>query len=105
MPTPQHINPSILRYLTTLFHHLRTVGQFVLDHVLQRANCYISCFSFRFAPFSSIDRTPTYLNFVPASRADLPFLFLILHFHPVVYCTYCSGVGMQTGRGREVCRS
>jgi hypothetical protein len=49
-------------------------------------------------------RSYSHLNFVPASRADLPFLFLILHFHPVVTNTYCSGVEMQTGREREVCR-
>lgn len=56
-PTPQHINPGFSgsrRYLTTRFHHLRTLGQFVLDHVLQRADGYISRFSFRFA-FSFFD--------------------------------------------------
>lgn len=61
------------RYLTTQFHHLRTVEQSVLDHVLQRADGYISRFSFRFAPFLSIDRTPTSTSYLRLAHICLFF--------------------------------
>lgn len=78
MPTPRY---SVLaqrfsrspRYLTTRFHHLRTVGEFVFDHVLQRANGYINGFSFRFAPFPSIDRTPTSTSYLRLAQICLFF--------------------------------
>ena len=100
---PQHFNPGP-RYLTTRSHYLRTVGRFVLDHVLQRANGYISRFFFRFAPFSSIDRTPI----SPQLRTCVSRRFAFSFFDPAfssrcLLNTYCSGVGMQTGRGREDC--
>jgi hypothetical protein len=70
------------RYLTTRFHHLRTVEHFVLDHVLQRADALYQPFLFQVRPVP-LYRSYSHLNFVPVSRTYLPFLFLILHFHPL----------------------
>ena len=60
-------------YLTTRFYYLRTVEQSVLDHVLQRADGYISRFSFRFAPFLSIDRTLTSTSYLRLAHICLFF--------------------------------